>query len=440
MKTSMMLLFRNPFSGLRKMVPTRSFWVWLHRWAGLIMAAFLIIVGATGSLLAFYPELERLINPHIYPRQVLEKKLDMATLAELAEQRVPAGRVNGVLMEANQEATLISMDARPDNADPPNKLGFDQMIVDPYTGEELARRQFGEISEGMINFMPFIYKLHYALALGKFGVWVLGICALIWTIDCFVAFYLTLPQRRRSVTAPASGNHGNWWRRWQPAWKIRWHSGSYKLNFDLHRASGLWLWPVLLIFAWSSVYMNLWDTVYTWTTRAVMEYKAPWTEFSKREIPLAEPGVDWRQAQRIGEQLMSEQANKHGFAVEQVIALRLDRGNGTYQYIVRSSKEIQDRRGRTSVFFDADTGELKLALLASGQYSGNTVTNWLFALHMANVFGLPYRIFVCVLGLVIVMLSVTGIIIWIRKRAARLSPKNHQYDSRYLRPSVHRDS
>ncbi|WP_256212153.1 PepSY domain-containing protein [Nitrosomonas eutropha] len=36
----------------------RSFWVWLHRWAGLIMASFLIIVGITGSLLAFYPELE----------------------------------------------------------------------------------------------------------------------------------------------------------------------------------------------------------------------------------------------------------------------------------------------------------------------------------------------------------------------------------------------
>ncbi|MCC6916286.1 PepSY-associated TM helix domain-containing protein, partial [Nitrosomonas sp.] len=129
----------------------------------------------------------------------------------------------------------------------------------------------------------------------------------------------------------------------------------------------------------------------------------------------------------IGEQLMSEQANKHGFAVEQVIALRLDRGNGTYQYIVRSSKEIQDRRGRTSVFFDADTGEFKLALLPSGQYSGNTVTNWLFALHMANVFGLPYRIFVCALGLTIVLLSVTGIIIWTRKRAARLSvPPAHR--------------
>jgi uncharacterized iron-regulated membrane protein len=35
---------------------------------------------------------------------------------------------------------------------------------------------------------------------------------------------------------------------------------------------------------------------------------------------------------------------------------------------------------------------------------------------MANVFGLPYRLFVCFLGLVIVMLSVTGVVIWSKKR------------------------
>jgi uncharacterized iron-regulated membrane protein len=49
-------------------------------------------------------------------------------------------------------------------------------------------------------------------------------------------------------------------------------------------------------------------------------------------------------------------------------------------------------------------------LLPTGQYAGNTVTSWLFALHEANVFGLPYRIIVCLLGLAIVMLSVTGIV------------------------------
>ncbi len=387
------------------------------------MAGFLIIVGATGSLLAFYPE------------QIQDNRLDVAALAELAQQQIPHGRVDFVTLEAAHGATQVGMSAPPDEAGQASALGFNQLILDPYTGEELGRRRFGVISEGMINFMPFVYKLHYELALDRFGLWVLGICALIWTIDCFVGFYLTLPQRRRQP--PKSSPDQN---SWGPAWKIRWQSSSYKLNFDLHRASGLWLWLILLTFAWFSVYMNLGDTVYTWTTRAVMEYKAPWTELPKRNIPLAEAEIGRRQTQSIGEELMAEQADKHHFTIEQVVALGLNRMNGTYAYTVRSSKDIQDKRSRTSVFFDANSGELKLALLPSGQYSGNTVTTWLAALHIANVFGLPYRIFVCVLGLAIVMLSVTGIIIRMKKRAARLSPKNHQYDSRYLGPSVHRHS
>jgi uncharacterized iron-regulated membrane protein len=68
------------------------------------------------------------------------------------------------------------------------------------------------------------------------------------------------------------------------------------------------------------------------------------------------------------------------------------------------------------VVIDANSGQQKMLLLPSGQYNGNTITSWLMALHMANVFGLPYRLFVCFLGLVIVMLSVTGVVIWSKKR------------------------
>jgi uncharacterized iron-regulated membrane protein len=85
---------------------------------------------------------------------------------------------------------------------------------------------------------------------------------------------------------------------------------------------------------------------------------------------------------------------------------------------VCSSRDIQDRGGLTQLCFDADTGEMKLLLLPTGQYRGNTVTNWLYALHMGNVFGLPYRLFVCVLGLAIVILSVTGLVLWWQKRRA----------------------
>ena len=83
-----------------------------------------------------------------------------------------------------------------------------------------------------------------------------------------------------------------------------------------------------------------------------------------------------------------------------------DSEKGLYSYKVRGSRDIQDRRGNTEILFDADTGELRQLILPSGQYAGNTVTSWLYALHEANVFGMPYRIFVSVLGLAITMLSV----------------------------------
>jgi hypothetical protein len=45
------------------------------------------------------------------------------------------------------------------------------------------------------------------------------------------------------------------------------------------------------------------------------------------------------------------------------------------------------------------------------------------ALHMAHVFGLPYRIFVALLGVAVSILSVTGVVIWWKKRQARVHGK-----------------
>ena len=49
--------------------------------------------------------------------------------------------------------------------------------------------------------MPFIYSLHFKLALGMTGFWIMGIVALVWTLDCFVGFYLTLPAGMQRLLA-----------------------------------------------------------------------------------------------------------------------------------------------------------------------------------------------------------------------------------------------
>ena len=404
---------------------TRRICLFLHRWIGLLLAGFLLVVGLTGSLLAFFPELERAINPEFYPVQSSGQRLSAGELAERVEARLPEARVNALYLVGNQGATMAVVSPRKDpQTGQPFSLGFDQIYLDPYTGDELARRMRGVISHGVTNLMQFIYRLHWGLALDKTGIWILGIAALLWTIDCFTSFYLTLPSRARRGAATASvaaprGPARSFWARWKPAWLVKTNASTYRLNFDLHRAGGLWLWGVLLVFAWSSVYMNLWDTVYTHTTRLAFAYHEPWTDLPLLDAPVDQPRIGWREANRIGERLMDEQAKAHDFVVEQPVILRLDRTRGVYIYFVRSSRDIQDKRGRTRVFFDANDGSLKLVLLPTGQFSGNTITSWLIALHDANVFGLPYRIFVSILGLVIAMLSVTGVYIWWKKRKAR---------------------
>ena len=382
----------------------RQVFVFIHRWAGLAMTVFLILVGLTGSMLAFKTDLERLICPRIYatPRPGVPP-LDMATLAERAGALVPHGQVVTVGIEEPDQAVVVFEPREDPATGKPYELGFVQMFVDPWTGEELGRRRPTDLSEGLINLMPFIWELHFTLALGMPGLWVMGIVALVWTIDCFIGFYLTLP-----VSTAA------FWRRWKPAWLVKWKAGAYRLNFDLHRAGGLWVWAMLLIFAWSSVLLNL-PQVYHWVSDAVFDYRPP-QEHDSATNPLP-PRLDFRAAVSTGERLVAEQAAKHGFSVER--AVMLFRMNGAYTYIVKSDRDIRDKLGQTYVGFDADTGALISLELPVGEHSGNTVSAWLYALHMGDVFGLPYRIFVCALGLIITMLSVTGVYIWWKKRKAR---------------------
>lgn len=386
---------------------TRSFWVWLHRWAGLTMAGFLILVGLTGSLLAFYGELNHWLTPDLYPGPHAGIELDAATLARRAEALVPQARANRVFL-GYPGTVWVRMEARPDA--PP--LDFDYVYLDPVTGAELGRLKWNALPTTVAGVMPFVYVLHYKLAMGSIGGWILGIVALLWSIDCFVAFYLTLPLLRQRTVH-------DFFARWKPAWLVKFRSSFYRLSFDLHRAGGLWLSVMLLVFAWSSVYWNL-NGFYTRAMQLLFSYEQPvWARPSNAELPKDKEPIGWEDAQAIALRLMAEQARKHAFTIERPLALYIIRDKGLYEYRVRSSRDIGDKYGQTSVWFDAWSGELRNLELPTGHRAGNTVTTWLYELHKANLFGLPYRIFVCLLGLVITMLSVTGVYIWWKKRKAR---------------------
>lgn len=137
--------------------------------------------------------------------------------------------------------------------------------------------------------------------------------------------------------------------------------------------------------------------------------------------PRDAPRLGFREAVERGQELAEQEATKQGLAV-------LDEGeswiwhvptSGLYVYGFTTGADISHHGGGTRVAFDSNTGVLKSVDWPSGVNGANTFTNWLTALHTAHVFGLPYRLFVSALGLMVTMLSITGVVIWLKKRSAR---------------------
>jgi uncharacterized iron-regulated membrane protein len=152
----------------------RPFFVWMHRWVGLLMAAFLIIEGLTGSLLAFRNSIEQFVTPQLYAEpHPGTAPLGLGTLAAAGEAQEPLARIGYFAAEDRQVILHVQPRINP-VTQMPYDIDFDRIYLDPWTGRELGKRRDGDLSQGLINLVPFIYRLHMNLAGGSLGELVLG--------------------------------------------------------------------------------------------------------------------------------------------------------------------------------------------------------------------------------------------------------------------------
>jgi uncharacterized iron-regulated membrane protein len=392
----------------------RRTWVLVHRWVGLAMAAFLVLAGLTGAFLAWYHELDRALNPALMRAAEVPAgtpALDPLVLRERVAAQVPDARVHYVaLARAPTANTAFYLESAPGAA----PLVHDEVYVDPYSGRIVGARRWGDIGQGPTNLMPFVYRLHYELALGRAGAIVLGVVALLWTLDCFVGAWLTLPRR-----ASQRGGAG-WWARWAPAWAVRWRGGATRVNFDLHRAGGLWPWAMLFVLAWSSVAFNLGDEVYHPVMRTLFAMQVdPRDRAPVLAEPLAEPPMGWAAGLAAARRHLAALAAREGFDVVEESNFGYHADKGVFHLRVRSTRDVAERYGQTGVVIDARDGRLIGGFVPTGKAAGDTVTTWLLALHMAAFWGLPMKLLLTVVGVAVAMLSVTGTVIWAQRRRAR---------------------
>jgi len=388
----------------------RKVLVLLHRWFGLGVALFLLQAGITGAFIAWDHEIDAFLNPDLYRSEAPAdaELLSPLRLAEIVEARDPRLEVTFLPLAVEPgHALLMGVDSKRDPATgKPYVLGFDQLAVNPTTGAIQGQREWGEISLSRKQIMPFLYRLHYSLhipdvGLMPLGLWFMGIVALIWLLDSFIALWISFPS----------------WKAWKKSFQFRFDKGGYRLTFDLHRSGGVWTWLLIMPLALTAVSMNLNREV----VRPVVSMFSTLAESPFASRTPSEQGV----VAEVGRAQILKRA------ATDALTLDLDRPQGGLFY----SQEIgvfgvgfyepgndhgDGGLGNPWLYYDGKTGASAGSELPGRGSAGDLFMQVQFPLHSGRILGVPGRILVTLLGLMVSMFSVTGVMIWAKKRRQRV--------------------
>lgn len=427
--------------------------LWIHRYTGLAMAAFLIIASLTGAMLAFHHELDDVFNHKL--ASIEAQSTPMLSIAELHDTVIttyPEYTFSSMpTVIDNGKSVVFAVDRWRGNAssDAPEPT-FHEVYVNPHTGAVIGTRN--KDTWAWHNTMWKVFWLHRDLLLGDIGRWVLGIVSLVWTINCFIGFYLTLPRAAKSSQSKQvpSKKRASLFKRWLPAWKIRRKTNTFKLNYDLHHAFGLWLWVMLFVIAWSSVGFNL-KPVYQPVMQAVVgltpregkpakpEQNKPEGQQSRadRTINPNTPISDSRNTADATAQIVNKSnsiaylsaqadiaARQNGVSVQQLLGIRWVAEDEQWQMRFKTDRDIGTHGGASSITVDAATGKVEHVNFGYQSDFGNQVDQWLSTLHMGHIgqgWGHRlYQAFLAMIGLAVATLSVTGVYLWWKGRQQRL--------------------
>jgi len=388
-----------------------------HRYLGLAIALFLLVAGATGALLAFYYEIDQALNPRLFKiAPSTAPTLQLQEVVAIVNQAYPESRIRVISLKRDVDQSLrvsLMPGINPANGKPYSQTVSD-VYLNPYTGEILGARNRDAFKLDRLHVMPFIYKLHYSLHLPeRWGEWLFGIAAMLWMAGALIGFYLTLPPGRHGkpgVAASLQKPHRSWLKRWLPAWKIKSGASTTRLNFDLHRAGGLWLWAVMLIVAMSGVALTLGNEVF----RPVVGWFGDITpdRLQVRTAPGALPQITYDRAVSLATAALP--AQMRGMRPVSVRHLPAQRTFAVF-FAYPGFREEAFNVGLERLYIDSSNGHLISHVSYLNGTAADRFLGMQFSLHTGQMLGLPGRVLIGLSGIVIVALVLTGIAIWLRK-------------------------
>lgn len=198
----------------------------VHLWVGIILTLYMIVIGVTGSILVFRPELERVCG--LKPWQEFSQRkpiADIATVLANLKASYPHSRIVSVDAPREEEATFVAiLEGR----------GRVKVACGPQDGKVLG------VFPRHRNWLDVVQELHESLMIHHNGRVLNGVGA---------ALLLLLNLTGLVV----------WWpgiRNWRRALQVDFERGWRRINFDLHVAVGFWTILIATFWAVSGIYFG----------------------------------------------------------------------------------------------------------------------------------------------------------------------------------------
>jgi len=368
-------------------VKARAVLFQIHLWTGLTLGIVLAVLGLSGSVLVYHDELLAMTQAPVPRAQAAGVMLPLdALLASAREKFSKRANATVTLPEKQGDALLVRFQA---GSRPGPQRGTD-VYVDPASAKVLDVRQAPYNA-----FIGLMHDLHGRLLIpgreGRQAVGWLGVAMLLLGCTGIVIWW---PKRGQ----------------WSMAFGVRRNARGYWLYRDLHGAVGIWGLVVFLIVSFSGVAIAFPDTVRSIVTFGASQPASP--TFDLRSGPEVEP-VQGRKPIGLDAAVALVKMQTPNADVRRISIP--SKRNAAWRVMIGSADD-----GPVSTAY-VDPWNAKIVAMRNASTNGaDSFMAWQRPLHQGSGWGALWRILVFLSGLLPSLFVTTGIVMWVKKRRARV--------------------
>lgn len=342
----------------------------LHLYMALAAGVFVILLGLTGSIMAFEPEIDHLLHWRLSYVTPQGRVLSLAEIGDAVSKAFPSERIGGYRLPNSPRFSVAVAIPR------------GQVYVNPYTGKILGVRSGGR------DFLGYVHQLHLRLLLrnrSDSGKKIISWVGMVVIFLLLSGLYLWWPLKRLAIRPGAQ---------------------SRRFWFDLHNTIGVISLAFLLILAVTGVMIGFEETTVPLFYKLTGSQPSPLPNAPPPAAPGSRPiGAD--QAMAIARA-----------AIPGAVPFIINVPDPKQAYDIRSRfPEDLTPGGRSFVTVDQYSGKVLFAEGSRTAPPGSRIVIQNRAIHTGDIFGIPSKTAMSLASLAIVVQAISGIVMyWKRLR------------------------